>query len=58
MGLVLQVGSSIKLDPALNPSPVNIFAYSNQDLILMIIKHILVVTRGSQVGTLPPCWDC
>jgi hypothetical protein len=25
--------------------------------LLMIFNHILVITRGSEVGTSPPCWD-
>ena len=41
---MLRVGSSQKLDPTLNPSPMNSFAYNNQDPTLMIINHILVIT--------------
>ena len=54
---MLQVGSNKKLDPTFNSNPMNICALSNQESTLMIISHILVVTRGSKVGTLPPCWD-
>ena len=50
LGLVLQVGSSKKLDPTLNPSPANIFAEYNQNPILVLFNHV-------SVGTLPPCWD-
>jgi hypothetical protein len=56
-GLVLQVGLSKRLDPTLNPSPENIFAWNNQDPTLMTFNHMLTITWGSQVGTLPPCWD-
>jgi hypothetical protein len=28
-----------------------------KDLTLMIIRHILMVSRGSTFWTLPPCWD-
>ena len=38
-GLVLRVGSSKKLDPTLNTSPMNICAQNNQDRITMLINH-------------------
>ena len=41
------------------PSPKSheCFCINNQDPFLMIISHILMVSWGSKVGTLPPCWD-
>ena len=57
--LVLRVGFSRKLDLALNTSPTNIlFLYkNNQDMALLIINHISMVSWGSKVGTLPSSWD-
>ena len=46
---MLRVGLSKKLDPTLNTS--------NQDPTLIIMNHILMVSQGSKVGTLPPIWD-
>ena len=34
-----------------------VFASNNQDHNLMMINFILMVSWGSKVGTLPPCWD-
>jgi hypothetical protein len=33
------------------------FCIKNKDPTLMIINHISMVSRGSKVGTLRPCWD-
>jgi hypothetical protein len=46
-----------KAQPNPQPKSRNYFAYSVQDPTLLIVKHILVITGGSQVETLPPCWD-
>ena len=56
-GLVLRVGPIEKLDPTLNTSPANIFASNHQNPFLVLINHMLMVSNGSKVGTLPPCWD-
>ena len=52
---MLRVGSSKKLDPALNATLANTCALNYQDMTLMIINHILSVSWDSEVGTLPPC---
>ncbi len=43
--------------PNSQPKSRGYFCIDNQDPTLMIYTHILVVIEGSQVGTLPPCWD-
>jgi hypothetical protein len=55
--LVLRVGSSKKLDPTLNTSPVNNSTQNNQDPTLMIINHILTFSWCSKIESLPPCWE-
>ena len=55
--LVLRIVLSKMLDPTLKPSPTNMFAWNNEDLTLMIVNHMSMVSWGSKVGTLPPCWD-
>jgi hypothetical protein len=59
LGFVLRVGSSKKLDPTLNKLQVqcDICYINNQDLTLKCIDDLLMLSRGSKVGTLPPCWD-
>jgi hypothetical protein len=57
LGLVSRVWLSKMLNPTLNTNPMNVFAYSYQDMIFMIINHSLMVSRDSKLGTLPPCWD-
>ena len=57
LGHVLRVGLSKKLDLTFHKSFINIFAWNNQDLPLMIINHVLMVFLGSNVGTFPPRWD-
>jgi hypothetical protein len=52
-GLVFGVGWSKKLDTTLNTSPANCFPLNNQGPHLMIINHILMVSWGSTIGTLP-----
>ena len=52
-----RVGSSKKLEPTLNTSPANMFAWNTWDLTLMLINHILMVSWSLKVGTLPQCWD-
>ena len=29
---------------------------NNKDLTLMIVNHFLMLSKGSKLGTLPPCW--
>ena len=53
----MRVGSSFFLDPTLNASPANMVASNRQDPLSMIINNVLMVSRGSKVGTLPACWD-
>ena len=55
--LCCEVGRVKKLDPILNPRLVNIFPSNDKDPTFIIFNHVLVITWGSQVGTLPPCWD-
>ena len=57
LGVVLRVGLRNNLDPTFSTSLMIIFVYSNQDLNLMIVNHILMVSWGSKVRKLPPCWD-
>ena len=49
--------SSKKLDSTLNRSLAISLLKKNQDPTSMIVKNILMVSRGSKAGTLPPCWD-
>ena len=44
LGLVLRVGSSKKLDPTLNTSPVNVFASNYQDPTLKTTNFVLMVS--------------
>ena len=46
-----------KLEPAVNTSPANFFAYNDQDPTLILINHIWMMSWSSTVGTLPPCRD-
>ena len=54
---MLIVGLSKMLNPTLNTSHANIFAYNYQSSTLMTINHVLTVSWESKVGILPPCWD-
>jgi len=56
---VLQVGSSKKLDPTLNPSCTNVFALNNQDPTVIILCHISVVTEAHKLGlpNMHGTWD-
>jgi hypothetical protein len=47
---VLRAGSSKKLDPTFDTSPVNMFPSNNQDLTLVTMSHISMVSWGSKVG--------
>jgi hypothetical protein len=49
--LCWELGLDQKARPPLNTSPANVFAYNNQDMVLMITIHILMVFWGSKVGT-------
>ena len=45
-GLVLGIGSNKKLDPTFNTTPASICVRNNQDPLLLISNHILMVSRG------------
>ena len=51
------VGWSKKLDPTLSTNPTRFCAKSNLNPTLLNVSHILMVSWGSKVGTLCPCWN-
>ena len=55
--LCWELGWVKKLDPTLNTSLANIVTSRNQDPTLMTINHIVMISWGSKVVTLSPCWD-
>ena len=54
LGLVLKFGSSQKYRTKSQHKSHKYFTSNNHDPPLMIIIHVLLVSRGSKVGTFPP----
>ena len=57
LGTCLESFVEQKTKPKSQLKPYDIWALNNQDPTLMIFDHILMVSWGSTVGTLPLCWD-